>query len=254
MMIERVFAADRVNAIANHPDIRKWVNATPEVDLDLSAAIADPNNITLSGEHGAIMFAKLQPNIYEVHTMVLPDARGPWCLQFVRECLKWVLCRTDALELLTRCPKGNLAAKALARAIHGVYQFTNPAGWTRDGAPVPADIYALTVQDWMRTAPGLESRGHWFHERLEEEFAIHGRKEPQHPDDDVHDRYVGAAAEMILGGQIAKGVVMYNRWALMAGYAPIAIVSLEPVTLDIGNAILVKNGDDFTISSIHDNN
>lgn len=249
-MIEQTASADRINAIANHPDVRRWVSPEPERDLDLGMAIADPMNIALTGEHGAMLFACLQQGVYEAHTMVLPEGRGRWALSFVQDCLSWVFCRTGAIELMTRVPKGNLAARALARAIHGTYCFTNPDGWAQDGNSIPADIFSLVIQDWMRTAPKLPERGQWFHTRLEEEFAAAGKREPNHPDDAVHDRYVGAAMEMVFGGQLDKGVIFYNRWAAMAGYVPISVVCRDPVTIDIGTAMVVKSGDDFYVPVI----
>jgi hypothetical protein len=254
MNIERTVSPERINAIANHPDIRAWVNPTPDRDLDLTPAVADSANIALAGAHGVMLFAHLQRGIYEAHTMVLSEGRGAWTLEFAQGCLKWMFCRTPAMELMTRCPKGNIAARALARAIHGVYQFTNPTGWTSDGQPIPADIHALTVQDWIRTAPGLNDRGTWFHERLAAEFALRGRKEPQHPDDNIHDRYVGAAVEMLLGGQLDKAVIFYNRFAAMAGYVPMSIMCRDPVTLDIGNAVVVKakGKDDFFVPVVRE--
>lgn len=256
MTIERTFSAERINAIANHPAILPWVspNADSDRGLDLTAAIADTANIVLDGEHGAMMFAFLQSGLYEVHTMIRPEGRGQWGLSFVRDCLKWMFCQTGAVELMTRVPKGNLAAKALVRAIHGIYQYTHPTGWLKAGSPIPADIYSLTIQDWMRTAPGLEDRGHWFHARLDEEFAKKGRKQPQHPDDAIHDRYVGTAVEMMMGGQLDKAMVFYNRWAAMAGYVPISIVARDPATIDIGNALIVKSGNDFFVPVVRDLN
>ena len=252
MNIEHTADAERVNAIANHPDVRRWVSTDPDLDLDLAMAVADPANITLTGEHGAMLFAFLQHGVYEAHTMVLPAGRGEWALNFVQDCLTWVFCRTGAIELMTRVPKGNLAARALAKAIHGVYCFTNPDGWVQDGKAIPADIFSLTIHDWMRTAPKLPERGAWFHKRLEEEFAKGGKREPNHPDDAMHDRYVGAAMEMVFGGQPDKAVIFYNRFASMANYVPISVVSRDPVTIDIGNAMIVKSGDDFYVPVIRD--
>jgi hypothetical protein len=249
-MIEQARGAERLNAIANHPAVRPWVSATPEQELDLSVTIADPQNVALVGEHGAMLFAFLQQGLYEAHTMVLPEGRGGWALDFVQDCLKLMFCATGAMELMTRVPKGNLAARALARSIHGVYCFTNPAGWARDGKAIPADVFSLTIHDWLRTSPLLEKRGAWFHRRLEEEFAAAGARELAHPDDAVHDRYVGAAVEMLFGGQLDKAVIFYNRWASMAGYVPISIISRAPVTIDIGSALIIKSGDDFYVPHI----
>ena len=56
---------------------------------------------------------------------------------------------------------------------------------------------------------------------------------PEHPDDPVHDMAAGAALLMIERGQPAKGVAFYNRWARLAGYSEIRLVSDSPVTIDM---------------------
>lgn len=249
MLIERQSDASKLNAIVNHPDIYPWVRGAVEGPLDMAAAIDSEDIVSLLGEHGGVTFHRLMPSIWEAHTAILREGRGEWGVACVRECLKWMFCRTDAMEIMTRCPHGNLPAKALAKAIGGTYEFTNPNGWVMDGKAIPADIYSLRVQDWMRTAPGLEEKGAEFHDRLEKEFARLGLGD-NHTDDANHDRYVGAAYEMFLGGQPHKGAVLYNRFASMSGYLPIHVVSTEPfLSVNIQSALLVMKGDDFFVVS-----
>ncbi len=243
-MIQRTFDATAINAIANHPAIKPWVSPSADYELDLSEPVADPRNVALRGTYGAMIYHLLQPSIFEVHTLVKPEGRGAWTLSFVRECLHWMFTRTHALEIMTRCPRGNLAARTLAKSVHLVYQFTNPSGWIRDGEPISTDIFALSIQDWIRTAPGLETYANWFRERLDAEFAAQGHAVPQHPYGNANDRYIGAAAAMMLGGQLDKAAIFYNRFAAMAGYASMSIVSHDPVTIDIGNALVVLSGED----------
>ena len=83
--------------------------------------------------------------------------------------------------------------------------------------------------------------------RLDEEFMRIGRAEPNHNEDKIHDQYVGAACEMMLFGTEAKAEVVYNRWAAMAGYAPISIVNRLPLCVDIQSALLCFQGEDFYI-------
>lgn len=236
--------AKRLNEIVNHPEVYPWVGFG-KGPLDLSEAIASEDVICLLGKFGGIVFHRLQPGLYEAHTQILPAGRGEWGLAMVQAALHWLFTRTEAVEIMTRCPLGNLAAKALARAIHGKYEFTNPAGWLRDGKPIPADIYALRIQDWLKTAPGLIERGQWFHKRLDSEMRRLGIAEPQHADDAEHDRQVGLACEMVLSGMPLKAAVFYNRWSCMAGYAPLSVVSLDPLELDIQSCRLVVRGGDF---------
>jgi hypothetical protein len=246
-VIERVFSADSLNKIVNDPSVYPWVCGAHDGPLDLSGVVADQKNVALVGEHGGVVFHQHQPGYYEAHTQMLPAGRGRWALRAVNEALHWMFTRTDAVEIVTRVPRGNLAALALTRAIHGVYEFTVPSGWVIAGETVPADIFALRIQDWMRTATGIVPRGEWFHHRLQSEYASFGVSEKPHADDPCHDRYVGAAVEMMLHGQSRKAVVFYNRWAVMSGYEPVEIITENPLTVDIRDAVLVVRNNNFWV-------
>lgn len=246
-LLELQSDASRLNLIVNHPDIYPWVRGFQKDTLDLTSAFAQGDKLCLLGKYGGVLFHRMQPGLYEAHTQILPEGRGAWALDCVRACLMWLFTRTDAMEVMTRCPDGNLPAKALARAIGGRLQFNNPQGWVRDDNLVPADIYSLTIQDWTRTAEALPDRGRWFHKRLDAELARLGTPEVAHPYDANHDRYVGAACEMILGGQPLKAECLYNRFAVMGGYAPLRLTSLLPLQFDIGTALLEVRDGDFSV-------
>ncbi len=252
--IKRHRTAQFLNEIVNHPTVFPWVCGRHDGPLDMTPVIRDENNVLLAGRHGALLFIQLQPGLYEVHSQCLPEGRGAWMVSFVQSCVHWIFTRTECFEMMTRCPKGNLGARALARAVGGKFVFTNPRGYTKGGKTISADIFSITIQDWMKTAPGLVERGHWFHERLEAEYKKFGRAEPPHDDDPVHDRYVGAACEMFLGNQAPKSCILYNRWARMADYAVINIVSMKPVAIDIADAILVIRENDFYVASLNQSN
>lgn len=244
--------ARRLNEIANHPAVLPWLGGEEGKNLDLTAAAADPDNVVLVGAHGAVLFHQIQRGIFDAHSMALPEGRGAWMASFARACLHFIFTRTMAVEVMMQCPKGNLAVRALTKLTGARYEFTNKAGRLFRGRMVPVDVFGLRLQDWIPSAPGLEERGHWFHQRLEAEFARHGRAEPQHPDDDAHDRYVGLACEMAFGGQPEKAVAFYRRWASLAGYAPIELASRLPVAFDIQNAMIVLTDDDFYVASLYD--
>lgn len=247
-MIERVFSAERLNEIVNDPSVYPWVcGALKGQYLDLTPAVRDRRNVTLLGEHGGVVFEQHQPGYYEAHTQVLPAGRGSWTLAMVNEALLWMFAGTDAVEIVTRVPKGNFAARALTRAIHGIYEFTAPHGWVKDGQVISSDIFALRIQDWIRTSPNLVKRGEWFHSKLEQEYEALGVSEALHPDDNSHDRNVGAAVEMFLRSQPHKAVVFYNRWAVMSGYAPVEIITENPLTIDIRDAVLVIRNNNFWV-------
>lgn len=250
-MLERIFDADKINRIVNDPSIYPWVRGAAEGPLDLGPLLQDKRHVCLLGEFGGCLFFQQSPGIYEAHTQILPQGRGIWAVDTVRAALHWMFTRTDAVEIWTRCPRGNLAARALARAIHGREEMTVARGWVRDGKIIPATIFSLTIQEWMKTAPHLVEVGKWYHDKLEDEYRVLGHQEPIHEDDDTHNRYVGAAVEMIRGGQPLKGELFYNRFATMAGYAPIRIVGVDPVMVNIKDATLEMHGRNFFVSELH---
>ncbi len=250
MELERHYRADRINEIANATEVREWVRGTIEGDLDLSAVVSNPAVHALVGEHGAMVFAPISDAIYECHTLVLASGRGAWALATVQACFMYMFTRTDCLEVVTRIPKGNLGARTMANLNHFRPEFSVKDGWVLNGKRVPAEWFSLKVTDWMREGPGLRERGEWFHDRLADEFVRVGRAEPNHPEDKVHDQYVGATVEMMLFGAAPKAQVFYNRWAAMAGYAPISIVNARPLCVDIQSALICFQDEGFYILKI----
>src|SRR5690348_6364974 len=102
--IRREKHASNLNRLLNHPEVYPWVRGQAEGPLDLTGAVIDPRNYLLMGQHGGLLFQCHSPGIYEVHSQCYPEGREAWMIQFVRGCLHWMFCRTDAVEILTRCP------------------------------------------------------------------------------------------------------------------------------------------------------
>ena len=250
LLVTRHFTADSLNVVANHPSVYDWVRGQHSGYLDLTSITANPNNYVLMGEYGGVVFTQHQPGLYEAHTQVLPAGRGEWTVRMVEDALHYMFTRTDAVEIVTRVPKGNFAARALVKAIHGSLEFRMEKGWVIRDEVVFADVYALRIQDWTKHAKRLVAKGQLFHERLEVEYKRLGRDEPSHPEDLVHDRYVGLAAEMLGNGQAIKGVIFYNRWASIAGYVPIRIVTEHPLVIDIQDALIMVRDDSFWVMNI----
>lgn len=249
--IERQRHALFLNRLVNDPSIYPWVHGYATGALDFTDAAASPANFFLAGEQGGIFFVRLQPGLYDAHSQVLPDGRGAWAMRLARASLHWMFTRSDALEIVARIPQGNLAVKAFARRAGFTYEFTNPRGWVKDYDPIPAEIHTLRIQDWIKTAPGLEERGRWFHERLSAEFARLGHASLTiDTDNATANRAVGVAYEMLSGGQPDKAVIFYNRWAAMSGYEPIYLTNRSPLAVNIASAVIVVPQDrDFWVAS-----
>lgn len=247
MKIERLTTATRVNEVVNHEEVYPWVHGTVVGPLDLTPVVQDPRNVVLWGEQGGAVFIGLQPSIYEIHVQVLPNGRGRWALEMTQAVLRWMFTKTDAMEIVTRVPKGNIGAKVLAHKVGFTKEFDRPDGWVMDHKSVPVGVWSLQLQKWMATAPGLDKAGQKFHDMLVVEYGKMGKVESLHPEDPNHDRYVGAAVEMIHGGQPFKAMVFYNRWAKLSGYQEISLLKTEPVIIDIAESILMFKNDEIRV-------
>lgn len=213
----------------------------PLEERELVGFLEDTRNVALvlvDGivAKGAILFHYQEPAVYEVHTMAQPDVRGRQYVQFVRDALGIMFRCSDAMELYTKVPESNKGALGLVRLIYGRKQFELADGWQRQ----KCSYYALSFWDWLWSPLGAqcEKRGHWFHEKLEEQFSSQAREHSKHMDNPAHDRMVGAAVEMIFQGIIVKGLMLYNRWARVAGYSQATVLLAQPLVVNIGDALL----------------
>jgi len=240
MLVRRTLNPTFLNTVANHPQVRPMVGG--EGPLDLSALIADPANIALEAEHGGWVLARHEPGIYELHTLFTPAGRGRACRQAARAMLAYVFTATDAREIVTRVPAHNRGA-AFAAALFGFEErFSRENAFrTSAGETVSVSYQALSLDRWIAGSPDVLGQGHWFHAKLEGAKA--GSALPTHADDPAHDRAVGAAILMIRAGNPRKGVWAYNRWARLAGYAPIALITENPLVIDVRDAVIeVRDG------------
>jgi hypothetical protein len=233
-MIRRTTDAALINAILNHPDVRPDVADMGQGEIDISAAVGDPANVCLIGEYGAFVCFKFYEGCYEVHTQILPEGRGEWAVGFAKAGAKFMFTATDCVEILTRTPQGHIAAVALTRAMGFRQQFVTPPECLFRGQRVPAAIWSLTIQDWALRQDHMAEEGARFHGWMGQR--IDGV--PHEPDPD-HNRVVGISLAMIAGGQTAKAVVWYNRWAFAARHQPIRLLSLDPPRIAFDAGVLV---------------
>lgn len=234
-----------LNAAANHPDVRPWLGG--EGELDLSPVVLDPRNIAVSGEHGGFVLQAVGPGEYEVHTIIAPEGRAGLLSAF-RAGLRYVFIRTDALRLLTKVPDCNKAALRLAKAAGFRELFRREACWTApDGERCGVAYLALEFDDWRALDDTLIADGEWFHDRLDEAKRAAGSELSKHDDDEAHERAVGAAVQMLRAGNAEKAVALYNRWAIFAGYAPLALLSVSPVIVDAVDAVVEVRDQDMGV-------
>jgi hypothetical protein len=243
-MIRRETDARHLNAVANHPAVLPFVSLPGQDAIDLAPVVADRRNIALACEGGGFVCVWQEPGIYEVHSLFLPEARGVGARAAAREAIHGMFLQGDAMELLTKVPVGNVRAEALARRCGFRLDFEREGAWVWRGQSAAVRYYALRYPDYVAAyADDLEAHGRWFHDKLDVEEARRGIVN-EHPEDRAHHIHAGAVVRMILSGQVAKGVVLYNRWARFAGYDPISVVSTDPLVVDVGSGILLTPSSD----------
>lgn len=191
--------------------------------VDTSSLVRNVDNVTLVNDHGGFVLEKYAEGTYEVHTQFLPEGRGLSALRAAREGARFMFLSTDCVEILTKCPDGNKPAAVLTRHM----------GFRKVFRCGPCDYYALSFDDWRAQDSSVLEAGRRFHAELEA-AGVH----PNHPEDEAHDRAAGAAYEMFLRGNPVKAAGLYNRWARFAGYRRIALLSISPLVVDIGDAVL----------------
>lgn len=226
--------------VINHPEVRPWLGAgDKDISPDVVALVLNPLNHVLVSQYAAVIFQWLEPGRYEVHSQCVPEGRGPHSQHVAEEVMRYIFTRTDCQEVITRVPDGNLGAVGVCRVVGFGKTFRRPAAWlTPDGQMADVQFYALSMEKWRGRDPVIAEIGAEFHDWLEGLKAAGGSERPVHEADEDHDRAVGASTLMFSAGQAQKGALSYNRWASLAGYGQIALVSDAPIVVDVLDAIV----------------
>lgn len=226
-----------LEALANDPEVRPWLGGNLEEPIRLEDLISRPGNYAFVNTEGGFVVHLLAPGLYECHTIFRPG----WSVNIKNvfhllwEAQEFMFVETDCMDICTKVLDGNERADRLAKVAH----FTEK--YARNGV----SYRNLSLDAWADAcSTRLRAEGASFHERIGAAKAAAGVVEPQHEEDPHHDQYVGLASLMVKAGNVAKGVDQYNRWAVMAGYAPISVLWNQPVVIHTGDAVIaIRNGD-----------
>lgn len=232
----RTLDASAFNEIIKHPDVRPLLGfADPSVEVDLTAVVGNIDNFAFLTPHGdgGYLLLKLQPGLYAAHTLALPTARGRPMIRLMREGFAAMFKASDAVEIITQIPDGNANAKALSDVAGFRDTFRRESFFPMNGELVGCQFRSLGYADWVMGDKANLAAGRELHEVLAESPG-----HVNHPEDSVHDHWVGATIGGCVEGNMAKAIGFYNRWASIAGYGTARILSTQPPVVDIGDAVI----------------
>lgn len=224
-MISRTFDPAFLNSVCNHLEVRPYLEG--EGVLDLTGIAVNPDNFLLETEFGGFALVQLEPGRYDVHSMFLPG-NGTHPVKAMRAGQEYMFTRTNCRAITSKVPDTNDRAKGFAVA----------GGLTERFRSKVASFVEISVFDWALRTAKCRAEGEKFHEFLEAAKEKAGSPLPAHEDDPVHNHIVGAAYLMMQRGQPEKGVALYNRWAVQAGYALIEIIQLSPLAVNVVDAVI----------------
>lgn len=244
MRLATIADKPRIEEICNDPLIRVWTAFDGAPACNATRYLTEPS-FSVLGDDGCFLAHNIDPTRYVIHTNLLPSCRGERAVEASKKALALAFLTTDASELLTMVPATIPHARLLARQMGFRYLFTRRAVWPALGEMHNMGFFSLTLDDWILSG-NCVSTGEDFHQRLHVELGA-----PAHAADPAHDAYVGAAVEMVLAGQVDKAIAIYNRWAKFALYQPVAIVSRDPLRIDIRQCVIRVEGAQFFMEAPH---
>lgn len=231
----------RLEAIITDPVLRTWTafeGADPGCDANRYLTVP---SFAVIGDEGCFLAHCIGKGRYVVHTNLLPTCRGTEALRAAREALRIAFLTTDCLELVSMVPGNMPHVLAFAKLMGMRTAFTRSGIWPAAGMLWGMTFLELTIDDWIRTGVCKE-KGQWFHRYLGDN---------SHAEDSIHDAYVGATVEMIEANRARKAVKVYNRWAKLALYEPIEVLSEDPLRIDIKSHVLRVEGGNFNVEACH---
>lgn len=224
-MIKRDYNADFINSVINHPEVKDGAEVKGVGDASLLAA--NLNNFVLVTEFGGFIVIKKMAGLYECHTQFLPEGRGAHAVEAVREALRYMFTLTDCERIVTKVHVDNRHTQIFTA------QFFKKRGRTGDHF-----YYSMDIDDWVITDSECQKAGDEFHALLGEH--------KDHDDDKTHDCFAGYAWLTAKTGNVFKAQMHYNKWAVMAGYEPLLILSERPLVILVGQLRLAIDQEGIT--------
>lgn len=219
------------NKVCNTPAVRgmvSWLGG----DIDIQPLVDQGGGFVLDNEKdGGFFLQRSGEGSYVIHTAFLPSTPIGLPYTFAKECLWVAFMALDVYQLYSSACDSNPAAKRLLRRSGFKEDFRSPS---RFGGEREEGFYSLTIDEYIRNSEWCKHLGEEFH-RLVEDTTNHG-------EDEVHDRYAGAAVGLVRSGNYQKAEEVYNRWAILAGYEALKVFE-EDCLIKVGGMEIRMNGE-----------
>ena len=140
-MIRRATIQDRdlINSIFNHEAVRDHIwddSSKNSFPLDFGPILnmqGDLHYILTDGEQCAFMLLHSNGITRDVHSAILPSARGKRAIELGKESIQWVWDNTPVRKLMTWIPAYNTPAYAFARRCGFEIEGRLTDSWQKDG-------------------------------------------------------------------------------------------------------------------------
>lgn len=99
-----------------------------------------------AGDYGVFMGEKKNHISYEVHTMLLPSARGK-AISIAKGALAWVFNNTNCLRVTTTVPSYNATAIRLSKRSGMKYIGNNEKSFMKDGVLYDQLLFGISKED-----------------------------------------------------------------------------------------------------------
>lgn len=150
-MIVRCFDPSVIKAIFTHPSI--WPHISDDgCDIKNFEPVLHDSVYylvpTLTGVScGAFMYVPQNSIMYEVHSCVLPEHRGPLAIEFAKESLKWMVMNTNCQKVITHVPENNRLALAFAKRAGMQLEGINRKSYQKAGAIIDQFVLGITGRE-----------------------------------------------------------------------------------------------------------
>lgn len=242
-MLRQSFDAVAINAILNNPSVLPGITDSPFIDI--TGVLLNGSGIAIVTDEldACYILIKCGERLWEIHTNLLPQARGAKGAVLSAQAIEWAFANTDAEALVTHAGTPSVVKYAQ------YFGFKIVGSLPQRAFPAQCTMLRLSIGDWIdqgRASGVLTGHGQRFHSDIDELRA----GADTHGEDALHDCYAGFVVAMVrhfcLEGAI-KAERIYNEWARQAGYQPIALLFMTKTeaVMDIGDMIIAVTPDRF---------